>query len=174
MSQPFLSEIRIFAGNFAPRGNAFCAGQIMSIAQNTALFSLLGTNYGGNGQTTFALPDLRSRVPMHWGSGAGLTPHVIGEQSGSESVTLLQTEIPQHTHNVAASSGVATVSEAASDVVLARSADGATAYVASAPNTPLSPLTVGITGSGQPHNNLMPYLAINYIIALQGIFPSRN
>lgn len=174
MSTPFLGEIRMFAGNFAPRSYAFCAGQVIPINQNTALFSLLGTYYGGNGTSTFALPDLRGRAPMHQGSGVGLTPRVIGEVDGTETVTLLQTEMPQHTHGVAASSGVATVSEAASDVVLARSASGLTAYAAATPNTSLGTTLVGVAGGSQPHNNLMPYLAINFIIATSGIFPARN
>src|SRR5437868_2425626 len=105
MSEPFLGEIRMFAGNFAPTGWAFCNGQILSIAQNTALFSLLGTTYGGNGQTTFGLPNLQGRVPMHWGTGAGLTPRTLGETSGSENVTLLSTQMPAHTHSIEASTG---------------------------------------------------------------------
>jgi microcystin-dependent protein len=177
VSEPFIGQIILFAGNFAPRGWAFCEGQLLPIAQNTALFSILGTTYGGNGQTTFALPDLRGRVPMQPGNGPGLTPHSLGEASGSETVTLLSTQIPAHTHALGAHGGQADAS----------SPDGAVPAVAVDPNTQqplnlysatvtttMAPTAVGIAGGSQPHQNMQPYLCLNFIIALEGIFPSRS
>lgn len=169
MSDPFIAEIKLFAGNFAPRGWAFCNGQILSIAQNTALFSLLGTTYGGNGQTTFALPDLRSRVPVHPGQGPGLSNVVLGQAAGSETVTLLQTQMPQHGHLVAASNGSAGASRPANNFV---SAGGS--YANASDGTTMNPGMVQGAGGGQPHENRQPYLGLNFIIALEGIFPSRN
>lgn len=172
---PFVGEIRIFAGNFAPRGWAFCEGQLMAISQNTALFSLLGTTYGGNGQTTFALPDLRGRAPMQWGQGPGLTDRVLGETAGSPFVTLLTTEMPNHSHgNLRANPAVADADEPAANRTLGRSVGGP--IYSSVLGTPvtMNPLTIGVAGSGQPHNNLQPYLALSFIIALQGIFPPRS
>lgn len=176
MSEPFVAEIRMFGGNFAPRGYAFCSGQILPIAQNTALFSLLGTTYGGNGTTNFALPDLRGRAPMHPGNGAGLTPRVLGEVGGENNVTLLSTGMPSHSHSI-------------SGAVIANSNPGETPasntlFTNASPNqlygtvlgTPvgLAPQSITLTGGSQPHNNTQPYLALSFIIALQGIFPSRN
>lgn len=177
-SQPFLGEIMIFAGNFAPRGYAFCNGQQMSIAQNTALFSILGTTYGGNGQTTFGLPDLRGRVPIHSGNsqGPGLSPYVLGEQTGTESVTLLSTEIPVHSHSFGINvyNGPGNSGTAANNV-LANEATGQTAiYSNQAANASMAGGTSGTAGGNQPHNNLQPVLALNFCIALEGIFPSRN
>ena len=170
MTQPFLGEIRIFPYNFAPRGWAFCNGQILSIAQNTALFSLLGTTYGGNGQTTFALPDLRSRVPMHQFQGPGLSDRSLGEQSGTETVTLISTEMPQHNHLFNASNNDATDSAPQGNVPALIPSGG---YNAS-PNTQMNPTAVAIAGGSQPHNNIQPYLVLSFCIALSGIFPSRN
>jgi microcystin-dependent protein len=170
--QPYIADIYIFAGDFPPRGWAFCEGQILPIAQNQALFSLLGTTYGGNGQTTFALPDLRGRVPMHFGQGPGLSPRNLGESSGSEGVSLLTTQLPPHTHNVTASSdnGVRT---GPANGVWASSARSDAQY-SSTPDTNMSPAAMGAAGGSAPHNNMQPYLALRFIIALQGVYPSRN
>ena len=169
MSEPFLAEIRMFAGNFAPRGWALCNGQILPISQNTALFALLGTTYGGNGQTTFALPDLRSRVPVHAGQGPGLSNVNLGEAAGTETVTLNQTQMPQHGHAVNASNGGAAASRPA-DSFLA----GGGAYAPASDGTVMNGGMVAVTGGSGPHENRQPYLGVNFIIALEGIFPSRN
>ncbi|MDR3386537.1 MAG: tail fiber protein [Rudaea sp.] len=172
MTQPFLGEIRIFAGNFAPRGNALCSGQLLAISQNTALFSLLGTQFGGNGTSTFGLPDLQGRAPLSQGNGPGLSPYVMGESTGTESVTLTQQQLPVHTHPLQSRSSRADRSNANS-AMLAQASDGV--YAAAGPNTQLNPLSVSPGGGGnQPHNNMQPYLAMSFIIALQGIFPARN
>lgn len=169
MSEPFIGQIVMFAGNFNPRGWAFCNGQILSIAQNTALFSILGTTYGGNGQTTFALPDLRSRVPLHPGQGPGLSSYSLGQVGGTETVTLITSQIPAHNHGLIASD--TTPSDTLPNgKILAE----ASIYSAGAANAPMNPASIGLTGGGQPHPNIQPYLCINFIIALQGIFPSRN
>ena len=170
MSEPFMGEIRMAGFNFAPRNWAFCNGQLMAISQNQALYSLLGTTYGGNGTTTFGLPDLRGRVPMHWGNGPGLTPRVQGEVDGTETVTLLQTEMPQHSHLISASSG-----DSSSKNPIG-SFPGGTAspiYAASANGT-MNGQAIGVAGGSQPHQNMQPSLAVTFIIALYGIFPSRN
>ena len=175
MSEPFLGEIRAFAGDFAPNGWALCNGQVLPIVQNTALFSLLGTTYGGNGQTTFALPDLQERIPMHWGNGTALSPRTWGETGGVAAVALLPTEMPAHTHPVqaAAAGGDATSPAGA---VFAEALNGRVGerLYASTPNTTMAPTAVTSSGGAQPHNNLPPYLVVTYIIALQGIFPSRQ
>jgi microcystin-dependent protein len=172
MAEPFLAEIKMFGGNFPPRGYAFCDGQVQSIAQNTALFSLVGTFYGGNGQTTFALPDLRDRTPMSSGNGPGLTPRVVGESDGSSTVSLIATEMPLHTHSLAASSssGSSDNPSGASFGTIGRGR--APIYSSTAPSVQMSP--TGIGGGGQPHNNRQPYLGLYFIIALQGVFPPRN
>jgi microcystin-dependent protein len=175
MSNPFLAEIRIFTGNFAPKGWALCDGQLMSISQNTALFSLLGTTYGGDGKSNFALPNLQGSAPMQAGQGPGLTLRDLGEVGGEQTVTLLNTEMPAHSHqakagtsggqpgpgNNAWSSGLKTA---------------APLYAASATqsNVPMSPLALSLAGGSQPHNNLQPYLGLTFIIALQGVFPARS
>jgi microcystin-dependent protein len=177
MSTPFLAEIKMFAGNFNPRGYALCNGQIMSISQNTALFSLLGTQYGGNGTSTFALPNLQSRAPMHRGTGPGLTDRVIGEEAGEESVTLLTSEMPSHTHIPMASSAAGNAVSPAAATWASSSGDRSPPpfyQSASTPGVNMNPVAVGINGSSQPHNNMQPFLVINFIIALQGIFPARN
>jgi microcystin-dependent protein len=174
MASPFLGEIKMFGGNFAPRGYAFCNGQILSIAQNTALFSLLGTTYGGNGQTTFALPNLQGRAPMHWGQGPGLIPRNLGEIGGTETVTLTQTEMPQHTHALNANGAAGTDGVPAGNVVLAASTARDKLYSVNGVTASLSVQSIGTAGSSLPHNNMQPYLAVSFIIALQGIFPSRN
>lgn len=176
MAQPFLAEIIWFAGNFAPRGWAFCNGQILSIAQNTALFSLLGTTYGGNGQTTFALPDFRGRVEVGVGSGPGLPAVVLGEQSGTPTVTLNITQIPAHTHTVLEGANTTDGNPNATK----SPANNYPGYSDSAPlyatgsNANMAPLTCGIAGGSQPHNNMQPFLGMNYIIAIAGVYPSRN
>jgi microcystin-dependent protein len=177
MSEPFLAEVIMFAGNFAPRGWAFCQGQILSIAQNTALFSLLGTTYGGNGQTTFALPDLRGRVPVGTGQGPGLPSVNLGEVSGEPTHTLINTEMPAHNH-AAQASGVSAGGNSGSPGggTWASSSNRDAIYSNTAPDSPMAGgnIAVGIAGGSQPHNNMQPYLGINYIIAIAGIFPSRN
>ncbi len=176
MSDPFIGEIRMFAGNFAPRGWALCNGQLLPIAQNTALFSILGTTYGGNGQTTFALPDLRGRVPLSSGQGPGLSPYTLGEMAGSESVTLLTTQMPTHTHTLNASTQPGSATSPAGGVCASgvdSQGGNVNGYVAS-PNTTMAPQAIGAAGGNQPHENRQPYLCVNFIIALQGIFPSRN
>jgi microcystin-dependent protein len=174
MADPFVAEIRILPTNFAPRGWAFCNGQLMPISQNTALFSLLGTTYGGDGRTTFGLPDLQGRTPMHPGQGPGLSLHDLGEQGGSDSVTLLQSEMPPHRHALV---GQATPLGGVVNPTgnsLNRPASG-NAYSSSTANqVALSPLALGVAGSSFPHNNLMPYLTLSFCIALQGVYPPRS
>lgn len=173
MSEPFIGQIILFAGNFAPRGWAFCHGQLLSIASNTALFSILGTTYGGDGRTTFALPDLRGRVPVSEGSGPGLSDWRLGQTGGSEQITLSAANLPAHTHTVTtrmdASPG--TTSTPATGMVPAESSEDN--YGPG--TTPIDTVhTSSSVGSGTPVNNIQPTLALNYIIALQGIFPSRS
>lgn len=162
----------MFAGNFPPKGWATCDGQLLAISQNTALFSLLGTQYGGDGRINFALPDLRDRTPMHQGQGPGLSQHFIGESGGQANVTLLSTEMPAHTHDLKALSDPAESSSPAGKS-LAR-ASGLVPYSAAAPNTTMHPTALGQTGGSQPHNNRPPYQTITFIIALQGIYPPRQ
>lgn len=174
MADPFVGEIRPFAGNFAPTGWAFCNGQLLPLAQNTALFSLLGTNYGGNGINTFGLPNLQERFPMGQGQGPGLSDRFVGDAMGSASVTLLSSEIPAHTHELRAALSP-TTGTASAAVALAPAAGGAPMYRAAGANQrALSPASVGAAGSSQPHENRQPYVALNFIIALQGIFPPRQ
>jgi len=176
----YIAEIRMFAGNFAPRFWAFCQGQILSIAQNTALFSLLGTTYGGNGQTTFALPDLRGRVPVGTGQGPGLPNVVLGELSGTPTVTLIVQQIPQHIHTVALGAhndDSANQANPTNNVLGLGQVPGGQSvnmYSNAGANTNLAPTNSSIAGGSQPHNNMQPYLGMNYIICLNGIFPSRN
>ena len=174
MSDQFLAEIRIFPFNFPPTGWAFCDGQIMPISQNTALFALLGTVYGGDGKSSFALPDMQGNAPMQPGQGQGLSLRDLGEMSGVESITLLQSEIPVHTHTIFALSDPGTVQIPAPDRVLARSSN-ADAYQTntSANLTQMAPQSLALAGGGLPHNNMQPYLPLNFCIALQGIFPQR-
>ena len=170
---PFVAEIRIFAGNFAPTGWALCNGQLMPISQNTALFSLLGTTYGGDGKSTFALPDLQGRAPMHPGQGPGLRLHDLGESGGTESITLLSWEMPAHTHPVALPSvdAPATTNTPQGNLP-ART--GENTYSAHGTPVNMSPASFSTAGGSQPHNNLQPYLALSFIIALQGVFPPRS
>ena len=175
MSDQFLAEIRIFPFNFPPTGWAFCDGQTMPISQNTALFALLGTTYGGNGKSTFALPDLQGTAPMQPGQGQGLSLRDLGETSGAESITLLQSEIPVHTHQVSTMSDPGTLQVPGPDRILARSAN-ANAYQTntSANLQAMAPQALGLAGGGLPHNNMQPYLTLSFCIALQGIFPPRS
>ncbi len=172
MSTPFLGEIRIFGFNFAPRGWALCSGQLLAISQNTALFSILGTTYGGNGTSNFALPDMRGRVALGSGQGPGLSVYALGEQSGVENVTLLVSEMPAHRHAAGCSSAVGD-SYMGSGAVPATDAGGNNVYTGASNNT-MNPSSLAIVGGSQPHNNLQPYMAMNYCIALQGVFPARN
>jgi microcystin-dependent protein len=174
MSEMFVAEIRIVAYNFAPKGWAMCNGQLLPISQNTALFSLLGTTYGGDGKSTFALPDLQGSVPIQAGQGAGLSLYDLGQQSGVESVTLLSTEMPVHTHGLQASDVGPDDNDPAGDKVLT-SASGAGIYnSATGPQTQMNVQSLSVAGSSLPHNNLQPYLVLNFIIAMQGIFPPRS
>lgn len=178
---PFVAEIRIVPFNFPPKGWAFCNGQLLPISQNTALFSLLGTIYGGDGKSNFALPNMQGSAPMQPGQGSGLSPHFLGEQSGSEQVTLLQTEMPVHTHNLQASGADATTITAEGNMPALGSYDngqqngaiGAYSEQAS-PNTQMSPQAISVAGSSLPHNNMQPYLTLNFCIAMQGVYPPRG
>lgn len=176
MADPFVAEIRIFPFNFAPKGWAWCDGQLMPLSQNTALFSLLGTTYGGDGKSTFALPDLQGRAPMHPGQGPGLSLHDLGETGGSETVSLLESEIPAHSHALMASASTANRTAPAGNT-FARVASGGTPYIAGSPAPPLTnmaPEALAPAGGDQPHNNMMPYLTFYFCIALQGVFPPRG
>ena len=193
---PFLGQIMMFGGNFAPRGWAYCEGQLLAISQNQALFSILGTTYGGDGRTTFGLPDLRGRTPVHTGTGPGLSTYSLGERGGAETVSLTQSQMPAHTH-VATAQTVTQIAVSSKDATSAAPAAGealaavssergkvsnAEIYNTETPNTVLSAKTAASTttitnlptGGSQPHPNMQPYLAVHYIIALQGLFPSRN
>lgn len=171
MSDPFIGEIRVFGFAFPPRGWAFCAGQLMSISQNTALFSILGTFYGGNGSTTFALPDLQGRMAKGAGQGRGLSAYQIGQQDGGEGVQLRVEEMASHTHDWKPSIEGANYTIPAPNRSFA--ASDTNAYATVAPLVPMAPQTVGMTGQFLPHNNIQPSLVISYCIALQGVFPKR-
>lgn len=179
MSDPFIGEIKIFAGNFAPYGWAFCNGQIMQVYQNTALFALIGNYYGGDGKTTFALPDFQGLAPMHQGAGPGLTPRRLAENGGNQNITLGQQQMPYHSHPLQCSSGNGASTNPQATVPAAiqgqRGQLGAPAYVQSPVNlVPMNDSTLSPAGENQPHNNMQPFLALNFIIALQGIFPPRS
>ena len=179
MSNMFIGEVRPFGGNFAPAGWALCNGQLLQIADNSALYALIGTTYGGDGQTTFGLPDLQGRVPLHQGQGTGLTSRTIGEKSGTPTVTLLQGNLPAHSHSLNATAANATSSTVAGNLLPAKpTASNSHLYTnqGTTPPTPdtLAPTACGTAGQSQPHDNMMPTLTVTYIIALQGIFPSRN
>lgn len=177
MSDQFLGEIRIMPFNFAPDGWAFCNGQILSISQNTALFSLLGTQYGGNGTSTFALPNLQGNVPMDFGNGAGLTSHIIGETGGETGVTLTQETIPAHDHLLIGDATTATSTSPQNRLLSKPNVNPRLLdemYNTSTASTPMLAGNVLTAGGGLPHNNLMPYLTLNFCIALTGIFPARS
>lgn len=169
-AEPFIGEIMLFAGTFAPRGWAFCDGQLLPVSENTALFSILGTSFGGDGRTTFGLPDLRGRVPMHAGSGPGLTPRRIGEMAGEEQVILTEAQMPSHSHEMNALNLSADNDRPTGDF-LARSAIYS---AAEGDKTVLNPGSISMSGRNQAHENMQPSLCINFVIALVGIYPSRN
>ena len=172
MADPFVAEIRIFPFNFAPKGWAFCDGQLLPLSQNTALFSLLGTTYGGDGKSNFALPDMQGNAPMHPGQGPGLSLHDLGETGGSETVSLLESEIPSHSHSLTASASDGNNTKPAGQL-FAQGA-GVQIWGTIAPNTQLSANAITPAGGDQPHNNMQPYLTLNFCIALQGVFPPRT
>jgi microcystin-dependent protein len=174
MADPFVAEIRIFPFNFAPKGWAWCDGQLLPLSQNTALFSLLGTTYGGDGKSNFALPDLQGRAPMHPGQGPGLSLHDLGETGGSETVTLLESEIPAHTHALRASPDQADLTAPTPTRSLAGSQGGAIYVQGSPPLSAMAPESLPPAGGDQPHNNMQPYLTFYFNIALQGVFPPRG
>jgi microcystin-dependent protein len=174
MADPFVAEIRIFPFNFPPKGWAFCNGQLLPISQNTALFSLLGTTYGGDGKSTFALPNLQGSGAMHPGQGQGLSLRDLGEIGGSEAVTLLQSEIPVHTHTFGVTFENGSQGSLAADVILAGSVGGQLYQSNTSANiVQLAPQALALAGGGLPHNNMQPYLTLNFCIALQGVFPPR-
>lgn len=173
MSQPYVGEIRLVGFNFAPVGWAFCDGSLQAIDQNPALFQLLGTTYGGDGQTTFALPDLRGRAPIHMGQGNGLTNRVIGQRLGEESVTLTNTQMPNHSHSVAVLSTTGTTTSAQNSY-LAGSSTSDNRYSSNAPSTTMNAGVLSASGNSQPHENREPLLTMNYIIALNGIYPQQG
>lgn len=174
MSNPFLAEIRIFTAGFAPKGWAQCDGQLMPISQNTALFSLLGTTYGGNGTSNFALPNLQGCAPMQAGQGPGLSLRDLGETAGEQTVTLLQTEMPSHNHGVQALTGGGQA-DPTGNVWASGAKTGPSLYSASdANNVQMNPFSTSIAGGSQPHNNMPPFLGLMFIIALQGVFPARS
>ena len=176
MSEPFIAEIRIFAGNFAPRGWAFCDGQLLPVATNTALFSLIGTTYGGDGRTTTALPNLQGRAPMHPGRGPGLTARRLGQKVGAETVTLTEAQIPSHAHTLRATLAGAATGGAPTNTSSLGRATGASPYQSNTTDNlvDMASATLSTTGGGQAHNNIQPYLTLNFIIALVGLYPSRS
>ncbi len=174
MSNPFVAEIRIFTGNFAPKGWALCDGQLMPISQNTALFSLLGTTYGGDGKSNFALPNLQGCAPMQQGQGPGLSLRSLGETGGEQTVTLLQTEMPAHSHNAQAALTGGGVSSPANNAWASGLKGHPPAYAPSGTNAQMNPFATSITGGNLPHNNMPPFLGLTFIIALQGVFPARS
>ncbi len=174
MADPFVAEIRIFPFNFAPRGWAFCDGQILPLSQNTALFSLLGTTYGGDGKSNFALPNLQGNAPMFWGQGPGLSLRDLGETGGSETVSLLESEIPYHSHGMMAATDIADQNSPGTNRVLTISNNGSIYAPGNSPLVAMSDQALAPAGGDQPHNNMMPYLTLNFCIALQGVYPPRT
>lgn len=174
MSEPYIGEIRLFGFNFAPYGWAQCNGQLLPIAQYTALFSILGVNYGGDGRTTFALPDLQGRAALNSGQGPGLSFRTLGESGGEPYVTLIASEMPQHTHLAAASTNLADQIDPANNVWATGAGGRGQNFYASGADVAMSSQAIGLAGGNQPHNNLPPYLALNYCIALQGVYPPRS
>jgi microcystin-dependent protein len=174
MSDPFVAEIRMFAGNFAPTGWALCNGQLLPISQNTALFSLLGTFYGGDGKSTFALPDLQGNSPMHQGDGAGLSQRFLGEQSGTSAVTLLQSEMPAHPHTAMGSSTLSNQQSPVQNYWGGSTQNRHFAAFVQGNSVQMNFGALGIAGGSLPHNNMQPYLCVTFIIAMQGVFPPRG
>jgi microcystin-dependent protein len=173
MADPFVAEIRIFPFNFPPTGWAFCNGQLLPISQNTALFSLLGTVYGGDGKSTFALPDLQGSAAMHPGQGQGLSLRDLGETGGAETITLLVSEMPLHTHTLSASVRAGDAGTPAPSALLAATQSGNIYAPGNSATTPMAPQALPVAGASLPHNNMQPYLTLNFCIALQGIYPQR-
>lgn len=173
MSEPFLGEIRMFGGNFAPTGWAMCNGQLMSISQNTALFALLGTTYGGDGVTTFELPDLQGRLPIHQGTDPSGNSYVIGQRAGEEFVTLTVNQMPSHAHQMVAASDASSQSLPVGNLTANTTAAGVNLY-GSGTAAAMAPAAINSVGGSQPHDNSMPFVVVNFIIALEGIFPSRS
>ena len=174
MADPFVAEIRIFPFNFAPKGWAFCDGQLLPLSQNTALFSLLGTTYGGNGKSNFALPNMQGNAPMHPGQGPGLSLHDLGETGGSETVSLLESELPGHSHQMRCQTDDAALQAPSPARVFGRSGNGNFYQQSNAGLVFLAPEALTPAGGDQPHNNMQPYLTLNFCIALQGVFPPRG
>lgn len=172
MSEPFVGEIRMFAGNFAPRGWAFCDGQLLAVSQNDALFSLLGTAYGGDGRTTFGLPDCRGRIPIHAGQGPGLSSRRLGEKGGTETVTLTTNQIPAHTHGPLQAANQSSTGQQPAGQLLGDPQGNL--YDSGTPVAGFNAAAVSSVGGSQGHTNMMPYLCVNFIIALFGIYPSRH
>jgi microcystin-dependent protein len=171
MAQPYVGEIRMFAGNFAPAGWMFCGGQLLPISENTTLFQLIGTTYGGDGQSTFALPDLRGRIPIHFGTGSSNTAYQLAETGGAEEVTLTVQQIPAHSHPLLASNNAGNNTLPGGSLI-AKSISNLPYSSFNAPVTPINPATVAPVGGSQPHTNFQPYLCLNFIISLFGIFPT--
>lgn len=169
MGQPYIGEIRMFAGNFNPAGWAFCEGQLLPISENEVLFNLIGTTYGGDGQSTFALPDLRGRLPLHQGSG-----FVISQKQGVETVTLTTSTVPAHSHTLLATGNAATSATPTGNVLATTAAATITPYGTDNPSGPLSSQALSTVGGNQPHDNMQPFLCVSFIISLFGIFPSQN
>ena len=169
MAQPYVGEIRMFAGNFAPAGWMFCEGQLLPISEYETLFNLIGTTYGGDGQSTFALPDLRGRIPLHFGNG-----FTLAETGGVETVTLTVSQIPAHSHPLLATGNLATTTSPQGNVASKTSVANVAPYGTDQPTTPVSPSSISATGGSQPHNNFQPYLCVDFIISLFGIFPSQT
>jgi microcystin-dependent protein len=172
MADPYVGEIRLFAGNFAPQGWALCEGQLLPILGYETLFTLIGTTYGGDGQNSFALPDLQGRVPIHQGAGAGLSNRIMGERGGAETVTLTASQLPAHNHPLVATSAAAQAAAVPSGSVLA--ATPVSLYGTAMATAPMASTALAAAGGAQPHENMAPFVAMNYIIALIGIFPSQN
>ena len=173
MSDPYVGEIRMFGGNFPPMGWAFCDGSILSIAENDVLFSLIGTTYGGDGQTTFALPDLRGRMPIHQSQGPGTSNRIIGQPGGSESVTLLVSQLPAHNHTALANAGSGNA-DTPTGTYWSGSATTPQYVPGDQANTNMNTAAIGSNGQSQPHDNMQPFLAVSFIIALNGIYPSQR
>ncbi len=175
MSNPYVGEIRMFGGNFAPSGWSFCNGQLLDISTNQVLFALIGTTYGGDGVNTFAVPDLRGRLPIHQGQGPGLSNYVIGQLSGTENVTLLSTQLPQHNHALQVSNNLVSDSVPGSTMLPGQLTSGELYDTPpAAPNLTMNPSSLGLIGGNQPHSNIQPYLSVSFIISMFGVFPSRN
>ena len=174
MAQPYVGEIRMFAGNFAPAGWMFCEGQLLPISENETLFQIIGTRYGGDGQETFALPDLRGRLPIHQGQGTGLSNRALGQAAGVEEVALTVNQIAAHSHPMLGSSGNGSLADPAGNVVAKSITPNVDLYLEDSPSTTMAANSIGPVGGSQPHTNFQPYLCVNFIISLFGLFPSPN